>query len=58
MEINYYEILECEKNSTPVEIKKQYRKLAMRWHPDKNVDKEEVLLTILFPLFFLIVALL
>jgi DnaJ-class molecular chaperone len=42
MEINFYSILECDKNTTDVDIKKQYRKLAMKWHPDKNPNKEEV----------------
>ncbi len=32
---NYYKILEVEKNSTNEEIKKSYRKLVMKYHPDK-----------------------
>jgi len=31
----FYRILEINKNATQEEIKKAYRKLAAKWHPDK-----------------------
>jgi curved DNA-binding protein CbpA len=35
---NYYEILEVSKTATAWEIKRQYRRLANKFHPDKNAD--------------------
>jgi uncharacterized protein YbaR (Trm112 family) len=33
---SYYSILEIEADSTESEIKKSYKSLALKWHPDKN----------------------
>src|ERR1035437_3333024 len=37
---DYYKVLEVDKKASQDEIKKAFRKLAMKWHPDKNKDSK------------------
>lgn len=39
--VDYYKTLEVSKTASEAEVKKSYRKLALKWHPDKNPDNLE-----------------
>ena len=38
----YYTLLACKKDATTDEIKKSFRKIALKEHPDKGGDPEKV----------------
>jgi DnaJ-class molecular chaperone len=38
--MNYYQILDIDRHATSTDIRNAYKRLALRWHPDRNTAKE------------------
>lgn len=38
---DYYNILEVRRDASEEDIRKAYKRLVLRWHPDRNLDNKE-----------------
>ncbi|VFQ66725.1 unnamed protein product [Cuscuta campestris] len=41
MGVDYYKVLKVPKDASEEDLKRSYRRLAMKWHPDKNGENEK-----------------
>ena len=39
---DHYRILGLQRDASEADIKKAYRTLALKWHPDKNPDNKDL----------------
>lgn len=54
---DYYGVLGVAKDATQKDLKRAYRKLAMKWHPDRNKDNVgKLLLMYFYNVFFCVIT--